>query len=215
MKPMTVLIIEDEVQMRQNIARLLRLEGYHPVEARNGLEGVALAQSVSPGIILCDITMPGLDGFAVLERVRAIPALTTVPFIFLTARGDARDVRAGMNLGADDYLPKPFTVTDLLSAIEARLHRVRHVQEAGQPVFDSAAPLEDLGLTPSEANVLLWMAQGKSNAEIAAIVETTVATVKKHAQRIFDKLGIDNRATAMLIARESLCAGKGRLDPGS
>lgn len=204
----TVLIIEDEPHMRQNIASLLRLEGYQVLEAPNGRLGAEAARHGAPDIILCDITMPDMDGFTVLSIVRATPSLAAVPFIFLTARGDPKDVRTGMNLGADDYLSKPFTTTDLLSAIESRRNRVQVVQEAVQPTFGSAEPLERLGLTPSEANVLLWMAQGKSNSDIAAIVDTSVATVKKHAQHIFDKLGVDNRASAMLIARDTLAARK-------
>ncbi len=200
----SVLIIEDEPHMRQNIARLLKLVGYSVLEAANGRIGVEMACANAPDIILCDVSMPDMDGFSALSHIRSTPSLNTVPFIFLTARGDARDVRAGMNLGADDYLPKPFTTTDLLSAIEARLSRVQSVQVAVQPSFESAEPLERLGLTPAEATVLLWMAQGKSNADIAAIVGTTIATVKKHAQHIFNKLGIDNRASALIIAREAL-----------
>lgn len=200
----TVLIIEDELHMRQNISKLLKLEGYRVLEAANGQAGLEMARASSPDIILCDVSMPGMDGFTTLNLIRSAPALDTVPFIFLTARGDAKDVRTGMNLGADDYLPKPFTTTDLLNAIEARLNRVQSVQSSTQPSFESAEPLERVGLTPAEATVLLWIAQGKSNADIAAIVDTTIATVKKHAQHIFDKLGVDNRASAMLIAREAL-----------
>ena len=204
----SVLIIEDEPQMRLNIAKLLKLEGYRVLEAGNGRIGVDMARDHSPDIILCDITMPDIDGFSALSIIRGIPSLNSVPFIFLTARGDAKDVRAGMNLGADDYLPKPFTATDLLNAIEARIHRVQKVAEAAQPTFDSAEPLERLGLTASEATVLLWMAQGKGNADIAAIVGTSVGTVKKHAQHIFDKLGVDNRASAMLAARDALTSSR-------
>lgn len=202
----TVLIIEDEPHMRQNIATLLKLEGYQVLEAPNGRLGVEAARASAPDIILCDITMPDMDGFTVISIIRGTPAMNTVPFIFLTARGDAKDVRTGMNLGADDYLPKPFTTTDLLSAIESRMNRVQSVQEATQPVFDSAEPLEALGITPSEADVLLWMAQGKSNADIATILNCSVGTVKKHAQHIFDKLGVENRAGAMIIARDTLAA---------
>lgn len=204
----TILVIEDEPHMRLNIAKLLKLEGYRVIEAANGRVGVDMARQHTPDIILCDITMPDMDGFSALALIRETPCLHTVPFIFLTARGDAKDVRAGMNLGADDYLPKPFTAPDLLNAIQARIDRVQKVHEAVQPQFDSAAPLERLGLTASEATVLLWMAQGKSNADIAAIVGTSVGTVKKHAQHIFDKLGLDNRASAMLIAREALTAAR-------
>ncbi|MFZ4764610.1 MAG: response regulator [Roseimicrobium sp.] len=200
----TILVIEDEPQMRRNIATLLRLEGYEAIEAANGRLGIEAARANSPDLVLCDISMPDMDGFAVLGHIRETPALSAVPFIFLTARGHAADVRAGMNLGADDYLPKPFTTADLLSAIEVRMNRVRSLQDIAQPNFESAEPLEKLGLTPSEANVLLWMAQGKSNADIALILGCTVGTVKKHAQHIFDKLGLENRAGAMIVARETL-----------
>jgi DNA-binding NarL/FixJ family response regulator len=205
-----ILIIEDEPHMRRSIATLLKHEGYQVLEAANGRLGVEAALLHEPDIILCDITMPDMDGFTVLNLVRDTPILNAVPFIFLTARGDARDVRTGMNMGADDYLPKPFTSADLLNAIAARTHRVQSVQDSTQPVFDSAQPLEQLGLTPSEAGVLLWMAQGKSNAEIAAILNTTLATVKKHAQHIFDKLGVDNRASAMLVARDALTMARAK-----
>lgn len=200
----TILIIEDEPNMRHNIATLLKLEGYGVLEAANGRTGVELARAHAPDMILCDITMPDMDGFTAISHIRSTPALDSVPFIFLTARAELKDVRAGMNLGADDYLPKPFTAADLLAAIDARMIRVQSVQDAATPSFDSAEPLERLGLTPAEATVLLWMAQGKSNAAIAAIVSSSVATVKKHAQRIFDKLGVDNRASATLTAREAL-----------
>ena len=199
-----VLIIEDEPHMRQNVATLLKLEGYRVLEAPNGRIGVEVALAERPDIILCDITMPDMDGFSVISIVRSTPSMNTVPFIFLTARGDPKNVRAGMNLGADDYLPKPFTTTDLLAAIEARMNRVQSMHDSLQPNFTSAAPLETLGLTPSEAGVLLWMAQGKSNADIALILDVSVGTVKKHAQHIFEKLGVENRSAAMLKAREAL-----------
>jgi|APTNR8051073442_1049403.scaffolds.fasta_scaffold04235_5 DNA-binding NarL/FixJ family response regulator len=200
----TVLVIEDEPHMRTNITKFLQLEGYQVIEAPNGRIGIDAARSHPPDIILCDITMPDMDGFTVISIVRSLPSLHAVPFIFLTARGDARDVRTGMSMGADDYLAKPFTTADLLNAIEARLARIQSVADASQPCFTTAKPLEKLGLTPAEANVLLWMAQGKGNADIAAILNTGVATVKKHAQHIFDKIGVDNRASAMLKAREQL-----------
>ena len=203
----TILIIEDEPGMRRNIVTMLKLEGYNVIEAENGRTGVEQALAHTPDMILCDITMPDMDGFTAIARIRETPALHAVPFIFLTARAELKDIRTGMNLGADDYLPKPFTAADLLAAIEARMIRVQNLRSASEPSFDSAEPLEKLGLTPSEAAVLLWMAQGKSNAAIAAIVDASVATVKKHAQHIFDKLGVDNRASASLTARETLLHG--------
>jgi len=200
----TILIIEDEPQMRKNMAKLLKLEGFRVLEAACGDAGVQAAREHTPDLILCDITMPDMDGFTVLSTIRGTPGRSAMPFVFVTARGDSKDVRNGMNLGADDYLPKPFSAADLLAAIHARLQRVRSVRDSLHPSFASSEPLERLGLTPAEATVLLWLAQGKSNGDIAAIVDATVPTVKKHVQHIFDKLGLENRSSAMLLAREAL-----------
>src|SRR5262245_15862779 len=112
----TILLIEDEPQMLRNVLRMLELEGYRALGAEDGEAGVALALKERPDLILCDISMPGMDGHGVLTRLREEPALATVPFLFLTARGERGDLRAGMNLGADDYLVKPVTADDLLAA---------------------------------------------------------------------------------------------------
>jgi DNA-binding NarL/FixJ family response regulator len=111
-----------------------------------------------------------------------------------------------MKLGADDYLPKPVARVDLLDAIRTRLQRATQ-HSAFVPRFDSPAPLEALGLSPREAEVLLWMAQGKANADIATIIACSPATVKKHTIHIFEKLGVEGRPGAMLRALEALSNG--------
>lgn len=201
----TVLLIEDEPHMRRNVLRMLELEGYRAVGAEDGLEGVAAAKRERPDLILCDVTMPGLDGHGVLAELRQDPATATIPFIFLTARGEKTDLRAGMNLGADDYLVKPVSVKDLFAAMNARFERAKLTARGnGKPVFDSPAPLEALGLTPREAEVLLWVAQGKTNAEIGMIIEASTATVKKHVEHVLEKLSVENRQSAAVRALEVL-----------
>jgi DNA-binding NarL/FixJ family response regulator len=199
-----ILIIEDEPQMRRNVQRMLQMEGFNAVAAADGNEGVALAQKELPDLILCDITMPGLDGHGVLSSLRAERATAGIPFIFLTARGDRTDLRTGMNLGADDYLVKPVSITDILAAIKARFERLSQTNTPLQVVFESPKPLESLGLTPREAEVLFWIAQGKTNAEIGLILEAAAATVKKHVERILEKLEVENRQSAALRALETL-----------
>lgn len=206
----TILIIEDEPRTRENLATILRMEGYRPLTAANGRSGLELARAESPDLILCDVTMPDLDGHAVLRTLRDGPGAGSVPFIFLTARGERADLRAGMNLGADDYLVKPATATELLSAVEARLKREARRPAAGfKPDFASAEPLRGLGLTDREAEVLLWVAQGKANGDIATILGTAENTVKKHLQNLFEKLGVDNRNAATLRALEVLSSPAG------
>jgi len=114
--------------------------------------------------------MPEMDGYAVVQTLRRNAETQALPFIFLTAKGERQDHRAGMSLGADDYLSKPCSVTELLSAITARLKRREQLKAIEgmdfKPDFSSCVPLEKLGLTPREAEVLLWVAQGKTNSDI-------------------------------------------------
>ena len=150
--------------------------------------------------------LPELDGYGVLQALFEDRTISGTPFVFLTAKGEKRDQRAGMNLGADDYLTKPVTATDLLAAVCARLDR-ESKRPAGEftPDFTSATPLESaLGLTPRGAEVLLWVAQGKSNPEVAAILGAAEKSVKVHFGHIFEKLGVDNRHAASLSALEVL-----------
>ena len=199
----TILLIEDNASMRRNISQILTLENYRTLTAADGPAGLELARSEKPDLILCDIMMPRMDGYEVLAQLRADAATSALPFIFLTAKGDMPDLRIGMALGADDYLTKPVTRLDLLDAVKTRLQR--HAQQRTfLPRFDDAAPLERLGISAREAEVLLWMAQGKSNGDIATICGISLGTVKKHTNHIFEKLGVEGRTAATLRALETL-----------
>lgn len=119
----TILLIEDNTDIRENTAEILELAGYCVLTAENGKIGVEQALTSRPDLIVCDIMMPVLDGYGVLHIVNKNPDLSGVPFIFLTAKSERIDFRKGMELGADDYLTKPFDDTELLSAVESRLNR--------------------------------------------------------------------------------------------
>lgn len=206
-----ILLIEDEPSMRKAMATALQMEGFDVETAVNGRVGVELALKNQPDLILCDVMMPELDGYGVLDAVRGNSATLGVPFIFLTAKGEKPDVRLGMNLGADDYLTKPCAVDDLCAAINARLSRksqqTRDAISKAEftPDFSSSAPLEQkLGLTPKEAEVLLWVAQGKANGEIGTILGISESTVKKHMEHILQKLDVESRGAASLRAIELL-----------
>jgi DNA-binding NarL/FixJ family response regulator len=198
-----LLLIEDDPTLLELIATALEFEGFRVQRAAGGAAGLELARSVRPALILCDVMMPGMDGYAVLAAVRSDPRIASVPFIFLTARGERKDLRLGMTSGADDYLTKPVAIDDLLAAVRGRLAR----QSAGRPRapdFSSHEPLKALGLSPKQAETLLWVAQGKSNAEVAVILGVSEATVKKHLEHIFGKLGVEKRGAASLLAIEAL-----------
>jgi DNA-binding NarL/FixJ family response regulator len=201
-----VLVIEDEPEMRRNLLTVLRLEKFHAVAAENGRDGIEVLKKERPHIVLCDVMMPEVDGYGVLQALRSDPATASVPFIFLTAKGERSDVRSGMNLGADDYLTKPVAKADLLAAITSRLARAAQQGRPGfKPDFSSAAPLQTvLGLTPRVAEVLLWVAQGKTNPEIASILGISESTVKKHMMDVMAALGVETRTAATLRALEVL-----------
>jgi DNA-binding NarL/FixJ family response regulator len=199
-----ILVIEDEAPMRRNLAATLRLEGYIVTEASDGTEGIARACADVPDLILCDVTMPSADGHAVLRALKDQPGTAGIPFVFLTARGEHADVRRGMNLGADDYLVKPVDLDDLLGAIRARLLRHAEHRTTAEQVRlpQNINELQGLGLTPREAEILWWIAQGKTNPEIAIILEMKLVTVKKHVQNVLEKLGVENRTAAVVhVAR--------------
>ena len=118
-----ILIIEDNLEVRENTSEILSLANYNVVVAENGKIGVELAQREKPDLIICDIMMPELDGYGVLLILSKNEQTAGIPFIFLTAKAEKTDIRKGMNLGADDYLTKPFDDTDLLNAIDARLRK--------------------------------------------------------------------------------------------
>ncbi|MFD3407624.1 response regulator [Aquirufa sp. HETE-83D] len=139
-----LLIIEDSVDIRENTAELLELSGFTVETASDGLEGVRLARTWNPDLVICDIMMPNLDGFGVLQVFSSQPELASIPFIFLTAKTDRADMRKGMEMGADDYLTKPFQEVELLRAIEARLKKSKTAIPLSASVSDVALVHEAL-----------------------------------------------------------------------
>lgn len=125
-----VLVIEDNLEVRENLAEILELSGYEVYTAENGKVGVQQARTSQPDIILCDVMMPELDGFGVLRILDQNPQTADIPFVFLTAKAEKDDFRKGMNLGADDYITKPFDDVELLDALEMRLKKSERIKKS-------------------------------------------------------------------------------------
>ncbi|MGB3263537.1 MAG: EAL domain-containing response regulator, partial [Microcoleus sp.] len=118
-----ILVIEDDRVIRENILKLLKAEGFDVTGAENGALGLNAAVSSLPDVILCDVMMPELDGYGVLAALRSHPVTATVPFVFLTGKAERSEMRQGMELGADDYLTKPFSKAELVGAVSSRLKK--------------------------------------------------------------------------------------------
>lgn len=141
----TLLIIEDNEDIRESTAEILELADYLVLQADNGKIGVELAQKHHPDLILCDIMMPELDGYGVLYMLNKNPETAAIPFIFLTAKAERIDMRKGMEMGADDYLTKPFDDVELMNAIESRLNKKEQQQAFYSKALESLQTLANHG----------------------------------------------------------------------
>ncbi len=129
LKAKKILVIEDNGEVRENLEEILELSGYEVISAQDGKEGVEKALASLPDLILCDVMMPHLDGFGVLNILSKKSSTSNIPFIFLTAKAEKSDFRRGMNLGADDYVTKPFYKDELLDVIETRLQKSEQIRK--------------------------------------------------------------------------------------
>ena len=124
-----ILVIEDNAEIRENTAEILELANYKVFTAESGKTGIEIALQEKPDLILCDVVMPGLDGYGVLHLVHKNASIRNTPFIFMSARAERAEMRKGMDLGADDYITKPFEKTELLQAVECRLKRAEWLKQ--------------------------------------------------------------------------------------
>ncbi len=133
----SVLVIDDEHALREEIIDILQFEGYTVIGAENGRRGIEAALQHQPDIILCDIMMPEFDGYRVLLELKVNQSTAMTPFIFMTARADRQDIRKGMSLGADDYITKPFTHSEMLSAVHTRLEKQERLKQEAETAVNS------------------------------------------------------------------------------
>jgi diguanylate cyclase (GGDEF)-like protein len=208
-----IVVAEDEDAIRENLARMLRIEGFEVAAAANGKEALALVREHLPALILSDVMMPVLDGHGLLQAVRDDPLTSSIPFVFLTARADRSDLRTGMNLGADDYLVKPFQRDELLAAVRARLARRSAEGQAAQRLqaeaqrlvhFDPLTNLPNRKLMLERVRAASHQSQ-RSNSRLALIMlgleglsqvndslghETGDAVLRQVADRLFRQINL-------------------------
>jgi len=202
--PQWILVIEDDAAGRRRAEMILQRAGYEVAVAMNGLEGLQAMRSHHPDLVVCDIRMPGLDGFGVLAQAQADPALSRIPFIFLTALNEEGALRRGMDSGADDYLTKPFKPEDLLASVQTRLRRVAALRQGDTPPPAARSPLIST-LSPRENEILGLVGCGLATKEIAAALGISPRTVDTHRASLMKKLGVHSAtALARLAVQEGL-----------
>lgn len=187
-----ILVIEDENALRENITGIIAHYGFCVTSAPSGEEGIKMAMALNPDIIICDIMLPGIDGFEVFTQVKLIPQLPPAAFIFLTAKSTRSDTRTGMDMGADDYLTKPFTKEELINSIQARIEKLTQIREH-QPEKDElieAAREKMASLTKAERKVLDKIAEGLTTPQIAQKLFVSKKTIENHRVNISRKLDL-------------------------
>ncbi|KAB2927908.1 MAG: response regulator transcription factor [Leptonema illini] len=192
---LTILIVEDDPALSGNVALILRMEGFRVISAVNGAEGLAAIRSWRPDLILCDILMPEVDGFAFHQAVSANEELAGIPFIFISALNDLDHLRKGMQAGADDYLCKPFSAEQLVAAVTARLQRfAKLAASAEKPTIDAAQLRALRSVSHRELQVLQMVAKGMTTRQIAELLDISPKTVEVHRSRLMKKLEATNAA---------------------
>jgi DNA-binding NarL/FixJ family response regulator len=208
----TILVVDDEPAILDSLADILQLEGFNVLKASSGLQALDILREQIPDLIIADVMMPDMNGYHLYQRVRQTPKYLQIPFIFLTAKGEAEDIRFGKELGADDYLLKPIHAEDLMAAILGKLKRYDQLKEQGsgptnpnvatRPHSKAVSGLPT-DLSSRELDVLRLMVQGLSNNEIAEALFIEQSTVKTHVSNILSKLGVRNRVEAVTFALQS------------
>ena len=191
----SILIIEDDAPCRNSAALILRKEGFDVRAAENGAAGIAMIKENRPDLILCDIMMPGMDGHSVLEFLKQDSSWADIPFIFVTALSDRSDLRSGMSRGADDYLTKPFSSEELISAVVGRLHRFELIhQRSKTTVLQEEFAHLTQQITEREQEILILVGQGYTSKEIARRLDIKLNTVQVHRANLMKKLDVPNAA---------------------
>ncbi len=215
--PLTILVVEDDEGTRLSIQGYLELEGYSVMTAKDGWDALEQVETLQPQLIISDITMPRLDGYALLKSLRQRPAWRLLPVVFLTAHSETRERVRGYQTGCDAYLEKPFELDELGAVVRNLLERSQLVQAAllqyslaiqPSPAAPSApSPLahsleRNLAFTAREHSVLDLLSEGLSNAHIADRLYLSPRTVEKHVSSLLRKTNTTNRAELVRFAMD-------------
>lgn len=205
-----LLLIDDDPNLILLVKDYLEFRGYEVVTAENGREALEVLEKDVPDLIICDVMMPEMDGYSLVEHVRKDPATSWIPVLFLSAKGQSQDKVKGLNTGADVYMVKPFEPEELVAQVEASLkHGERLARHSKESNLDGAPKIQvpfDVELTPTELRVVQYVARGMANREIAEGLKVSQRTIESHVSNMLGKTGLHNRTELARWAIENSMA---------
>ncbi len=192
-----LLLIDDDPNLILLVKDYLEFRGYEVMTAENGREALEKLEEKIPDLIICDVMMPEMDGYALVEHVRQDQRMCWVPVLFLSAKGQIQDKVKGLNTGADVYMVKPFEPEELVAQVESSLRQATRLGDRPKSGIGGDAPKIqvpfDVELTPTELKVVQHVSRGMANREIAEDMKVSQRTIESHVSNMLGKTGLHNR----------------------
>ncbi|GAB4179957.1 MAG: response regulator transcription factor [Coleofasciculaceae cyanobacterium] len=204
-----LLLIDDDPNLILLVKDYLEFRGYEVITAENGREALEVLEQDVPDMIICDVMMPEMDGYALVERVRQDSRTSWIPVLFLSAKGQSQDRVKGLNTGADVYMVKPFEPEELVAQVESSLKQATRLMQHSDTTGETGPKLHvpfDVELTPTELKVVQFVARGMANREIAEQMSVSQRTIESHVSNMLGKTGLHNRTELARWAIESSMA---------
>lgn len=191
-----LLLVDDDPNLVLLVKDYLEFKGFEVITAENGREALEILEKEKPAMIICDVMMPEVDGYALVNQIRQDPEISWVPVMFLSAKSMSHDRVIGLNKGADVYMVKPFEPEELAAQVEATLKQASRLKEVANGTIESADRIvvpPNVELTPKESEVVNLVAKGMANREIAKQLNVSQRTVESHVSNMLNKTGLNNR----------------------
>jgi len=201
-----LMLVDDDPNLILLVKDYLEFRGYEVTSASNGVEALENLEKEVPDLIVCDVMMPGMDGYTLVQHIRENPRTSWIPVLFLSAKGQSQDRVKGLNTGADVYLVKPFEPEELVAQVESSLKQASRLIGHQSDKVSSAPTIKvrrNVELTPTELKVVQLVAQGKANREIAKTMDVSQRTIESHVSNMLGKTGLHNRTELARWAIES------------
>lgn len=204
-----LLLIDDDPNLILLVKDYLEFRGYNVDTAENGREALEVLDHLVPDMIICDVMMPEMDGYALVKHIREEPTTNRIPVLFLSAKGQSQDRVKGLKEGADFYMSKPFEPEELVAQVESSLKQIKRWEQGRPKGLDGEPTIQvphNVELTPTELKVVQLVAKGMANREIASQLNVSQRTIESHVSNMLNKTSLNNRTELARWAMESSMA---------